>query len=126
VPLIAAFSLVLCACAGGYAARPASGPPPDRHIAVRDLTRFQDLSLHQVVERLYPTALNSRRVSLPRPTAERGPHVYINGSFAGDVSLLREIPVSSVFEVRLLSPMQLGFWYSRQNPHGAIDVILRR
>ena len=111
-----------CASGGGPAVR-TSAPAPGGALHVltaEDMRRdaVSGASLYEVVRELRPGFMRSRGVE---------PAVLVNGRYAGPLTVLREIPVQSVREVRLVRGVEAPLVYGdRLRGATVLDVVLRR
>jgi hypothetical protein len=132
--LAVAFALA-AGCAGADPAGPRRAalvprgvPIGPSTIGVSDLSRVQpETDVYQALERIRPHFLRVRPGSHILRTASPRIRVYINGNYAGDVSVLRSIRVGDVASVRRLQATETHLLAGTdgENEGGAILVTLR-
>jgi hypothetical protein len=115
-------SAAACASAGGSTVTvPAPAAGGALHVLTAEEMRrdaVSGVSLYEVVRELRPGFMRSRGVE---------PAVLINGRYAGPLAVLREIPVRSVREVRLVRGVEVPLVYGpRLRGATVLDVALRR
>lgn len=114
--------LLLGACAPPSAHGPVA---PVRRVGYDELQRYAGFSVYQVVERAFPSVLRARPLTTARSSFEEQPQVYVGGRWFGDLTILHDIPITSVLELRFLTSMEAAQRYGRESPRGAIEVVLR-
>ena len=98
-------------------------------IGVADLSRVHpELDVYHALERIRPNFLRVRPGSHLLRTSTPHIRVYINGGYAGDVSVLRSIRVGDVASVRRLQATETHLLAGSEGEHegGAILVTLLR
>lgn len=109
------------ACAGGSPS-PARAPTPAAAqtygvLRAEDLERSFGASLYERVSALRPSFVTNRGA----PTT-----VFVNGMYFGPVTALRDIPVGTVRQIRLLSAPEATVRFGSFRQTGAaLEVILR-
>ena len=103
-----------------------SAGPPVHRIEYAEFQRYAGFSVYQVVERSFPTALRARPLTMSRTPWETELQVYVGGRWFGDVSILHDIPITSVLELRFLTPMEALQRHGRESQRGAIELVLKR
>lgn len=136
VPLLAL--LALAACTAGM--RPPSQVPQDspahRHVAAIgardaitevDIARTNATSAWDAVRTLRATFLASRgTTSFMRADGGATPAVFVDGMYAGPLSELRDIPASTIHEVRFLSAADATRRFGLGYAAGVIAVTTKR
>ena len=111
-----------CASGGGPVVSTSNAAPGGAlHVLTTEEMRrnaASGVSLYEVVRELRPGFMRSRGVE---------PAVLINGRYAGPLAVLRDIPVRSVREVRLVRGVEVPLVYGpRLRGATVLDVVLRR
>jgi hypothetical protein len=99
---------------------------PVRRVGYDELQRYAGFSTYQVVERAFPQALRARPLATVRSSFEERAHVYVGGRWFGDVTVLHDIPITSVLELRFLTSSEAVQRHGRESPMGAIELVLRK
>lgn len=132
-----ALSLTM-ACGGGSSQQPGSVQPASAQTQSRNpdvLTRAELLQSAQSTKDLFE-AIRSLRPNFINPLTTRTqgaegrtlprPVVYVDGSFAGELDVLRSILVNNVAEVRFKSPTAAAVELGNNAPGGAIMVMMHK
>ncbi len=91
-----------------------------------ELSRTAALNAYEAVQRLRPQFFKDRgRTSILR-TESRTPTGVLDDRPLGDMSTLRDIAVTTVYEIRYLSASQAQVKYGSGYPAGAIVVVSAR
>lgn len=103
------------------------GVAPNSDIIRRDeLSKSSALNAYEAVQRLRPQFFRSRgRTSIIRQQSTT-PTVILDDRPLGDVSYLRDLAVSTIYEIRYLTASQAQTKYGSGYPGGAIVVISAR
>lgn len=134
---VLSLTMLLTSCLGGTGRSERAaidGNSTSMHSARSLLTR-EELERHGVMEseplaeilsRHRPEFLRPRNPSM-RATEGQAPVVYVGRSRAGDLDVLRSIPMAMVEEVRFLSPSEARSRFGDLHSHagGAIVITLR-
>jgi hypothetical protein len=117
--LLLAGTLAGCASGGGT-------PRGERNvITAEELAGIQVASAYDAVLQLRPQFLRSRgAASLRDPRAETAA-VYINGTRAGTIDVLRALRLNDVQEIRYLSAVEASTRYGINHAAGVIEVRTR-
>lgn len=129
--LLIPFVITTVACATGRGAiADDDGPPADaRRISWMEIeTQAADVaSAWEVVQRLRPTMLRARSVSLrQRGGGPVSPVAYVDGVRLAELRLLQTVPRSAVFEIRFESPVDATTRWGIGHGSGAIHVVTRK
>lgn len=111
-----------------------SGPGPEGAgssnrsvISQEELDALPPLSVHQAIERLRPTWLRGRVITVRGVSVERRyPAVFIDGVPSGDLQRLHELITRNVREVRFYSSSDATTRFGTGYPAGMIEVVMRR
>ena len=116
--------LVTLGCASAASAPP--GPRQDRNkITAEQLTRVASENLYDAVRLLQPQWLQDRGPN----SFSSGPAtavVYIDGSRAGGLDNLRNVPVNAVVEIKYLPAAEASARYGMDVPRGVIEVSTKK
>lgn len=122
VPVVLGVVLAACAPNVGTADR-----IEDRDRLTGGQIRDTDTTdLYSAIQTLRPQWLGSRGPTSaddPTPTFAQ---VYVNGTLAGELDVLRRLNVQEIDHVRFWSPGQAATRYGMGHPRGIIEAVLRR
>jgi hypothetical protein len=120
--LISLAAVLGCASAsGGSGVRGGGG----NVIAEQELAASNVSNAYEAVERLRPNFLRSRGPSSLRTDVTSLPNVYVGRQKYGDASALRQIPISTITQIRFLTASEAALSYGMDNPNGVIEVTLK-
>lgn len=106
------------ACAPGGQTEGRSSGDRDR-ISAAELQQVEVTNLYEAIRRLRPRWLRSR-------SGGGAPVVFIDNVRAGDITMLEQLYLTTVREVRFISPADATTRWGTGYPNGAIEVITRR
>lgn len=115
---------LLWTCASGPATGSGSGSRDV--ITTAEMAETDAENTYRVIEMLRPQWLRSRGpTSVDDPTPLL-PHIYVDGTFMGEVELLRSYQVQNIEEIRFLDPGRAAVRYGMGHPRGVIELIRKR
>ena len=83
-----------------------------------------DGNVYDALLRVRPEVLNRVAVAANAPTGATR-DVYVNGLLRGDIRELRQLSVTEVQELRVLTPVETAVWFGKRSPVGAIAIRTR-
>jgi hypothetical protein len=120
--LIALAAALGCATtSGGSGARGGGG----NVITEQELAASNVSNAYEAVERLRPNFLRSRGPSSLRTDVTSLPTVYVGRQKYGDASALRQIPISTITQIRFFTASEAAVSFGMDNPNGVIEVTLK-
>ncbi len=110
-----------CATPPGTAAKPS--PSRDRNVITRaELEANERMNLYDAIRNLRPAMIRSRGQTGVNSNPASLPRVYMDGRSYGDIGSLRNVPVSSVREVRFLNSSEATIKFGTNHGAGVIEV----
>ena len=116
--------LVLAACAAGSS----SGSPASSRNSIQapEILETEATNAYEAIAILRPTWLRSRGPTSVDDPTPRYPHVFVDGTFIGELDFLRRYLVRDVAEIRYLDPGRAASRYGMGHPRGIIEIISAR
>lgn len=117
-------SLMSVACTSRSGVAPSASP--ESAITRVEISRSQALNAYDAVRILRPSMLRERgKVSMVGSDV-REPIVYLDNQRLGGISVLRDIPVTEIFEIRYHSAAQAQIKWGNGHLQGVIQVVTAR
>ena len=119
--------LITAVAAGCVMQKPASAPGGDPMVITEDqIAQVHATNAYDAVSHLHGEFLVSRGRQSSDPNSPPMPvHVYIDDSFYGDVSMLRDIPAVDIAAIRLYQSYEAQYKFGSGHPGGVIQVITK-
>jgi hypothetical protein len=129
-------TIAFAACGGGGGGTPSAAvstaPAPQRRgnpsiISESEIAATNVSDAYQVVEKLRPNFLHSRGATTLGNAASTStlPIVYVDEARMGDPGSLRQVPISQIKEIRLLSAADATMRWGTGVPNGVILVVTK-
>jgi hypothetical protein len=116
---LSALILLASACAPATAGDPATAPRTRRDLITQEqIAATEQHSLYDAIQRLQPNWL------VPQGSLNTIIGVFVNGAQVGGVDFLRQIPASSVQEVRFLNNRAIGAELTTRQAAGLGSAIM--
>jgi hypothetical protein len=118
-------ALLLGCIVAGCAGRAHSSSDGARSMSLtqEELAATNSGSLFDAIEKLRPEWLTSRGPTSVTDATPTSPHVYMNGSFLGDVDYLRQVQWTDVSAVRYWEAGPASARFGMGHPRGVIELI---
>lgn len=95
-------------------------------ITQEQIEQVQATNAYDAVAHLHGEFLVSRGRQSNDPNSPPVPvHVYVDDTFYGDVSMLRDIPASDIAAIRLYQSYEAQYKFGSGHPGGVIQVITK-
>lgn len=119
------FVLLLGCMLAGCASRANSSRngASSRSLTQAELAATNSGSLYDAIEKLRPEWLTSRGPTSASDATPASAHVYMNGSFLGDVDYLRQVQWTDVSTVRYWEAGPASARFGMGHPRGVIELI---
>ena len=114
-------SCTLAGCAGR--SHSSSNGANSTSLTQEDLAATNSGNLYDAIEKLRPEWLTSRGPTSATDATPTAAHVFMNGSFLGDVDYLRQVQWTDVSAVRYWEAGPASARFGMGHPRGVVELI---